>query len=377
MSLARTLLSALLLATTTTFAQTHTECSPLNSTCPPNPALGTELLEVFNSSSTELNSKYWHFDGGQELVSFGKDGVHLSLKEKGDTVTIKSNFYIFFGTLEFIMKAAPGNGIISTVILLSDDLDEIDWEIKGGNTTAVSNNYYGWGNQDQRFAEDPALDGPQNDYHNYTIDWTQERIEYLIDSNVVRTVHYDEPGLYPQTPSRVQFGVWCGGCSNQPGTVEWAGGAPDFSKGPFTASIASLRVTDAHTNASTYTWSDRTGSYQSIAVTAGKSEAYKAIHHESTRAKLSSTWAGMSPGAKIGVAAGILGAVAVAAVAFAAYCVRERKAGRAERAMHEMQWEKQEEENLEYRRMMSGGEGVESQRVLMEGKWNGSGYGRL
>jgi beta-glucanase (GH16 family) len=80
------------------------------------------------------------------------------------------------------------------------------------------------------FSEYPALDGPQDDYHNYTIDWTQERIELSLNSQVVRTIPSAEPGLYPQTPSRVQFGVWCGGCSDRPGTVEWAGGEPNFSQ---------------------------------------------------------------------------------------------------------------------------------------------------
>jgi hypothetical protein len=154
MSRTRTLLSLLLLSATTAFAQTFSKCNPLNTTCPDNPALGTTLEETFNSSTNGFDANYWHFDGGEDLVSFGKEGAELPLVNNKDVVTIKSNFYIFFGTLEFIMKAAPGNGIISTVILLSDDLDEIDWEIKGGNHTTVSNNYYGESQSTYRTAAD-------------------------------------------------------------------------------------------------------------------------------------------------------------------------------------------------------------------------------
>jgi hypothetical protein len=147
---------------------------------------------------------------------------------------------------------------------------------------------------------------------------------------------------------------------------------------PFTAYVKSLRVVDGHTNASSYTWGDRSGSYQSIKVTEGQSEAYKAINHISTAEKVSKSWDSLSSGAKIGVAAGILGLVAVLAIAFAFYCVRERKAGKAEAAMHEAEWEKHEAELMEYRKMItSGGEAVYRQSIVMEGKVGRDGYGRL
>lgn len=164
------------------------------------------------------------------------------------------------------MKASPGQGLISTVILLSQDLDEIDWEVKGTNTTSVSNNWYGWGNLSQFNSEYPSLSSPQTEYHNYTIDWNAERILYYLDSNIVRTVPAAAPGLYPQTPSRVQFGTWCGGCSKSPGTVEWAGGKPDWTGGPYTMYVKSLRVVDGTTGASEYSYGDRTGSAASIKV---------------------------------------------------------------------------------------------------------------
>lgn len=41
---------------------------------------------------------------------------------------MNTEFYIFFGTVSVVMKASPGPGICSSIVLLSDDLDEIDWE---------------------------------------------------------------------------------------------------------------------------------------------------------------------------------------------------------------------------------------------------------
>lgn len=254
-----------ILATSVT-AQTFTDCNPLNSTCPANPALGTTLEETYNATTKEFNPNLWTIDAGESLIQFGDEGAQLPLSSEKDTVTIKSNFFIFWGTVEFIMRASPGTGLISTVILLSQDLDEIDWEVKGGNTTSVSNNYYGWGNLTQLFAEYPAVDGPQQDFHNYTIDWNAERILFYLNDQVVRTVNAAEPGIYPQTPSRVQFGAWCGGCSENEGTVEWAGGKPDWSQKPYTMVVKSLKVVDGTQNATSYEYGDMTGSAASIKV---------------------------------------------------------------------------------------------------------------
>ena len=44
------------------------------------------------------------------------------------------------------MRAAPGTGIVSSAILQSDDLDEIDWEWIGGSSTKAQSNYFGKGN---------------------------------------------------------------------------------------------------------------------------------------------------------------------------------------------------------------------------------------
>lgn len=230
MSLRTGLLSLALLATQAV-AQTWTSCQPLNQTCPPNPALGTTFNQTFTADMLELDSRFWNVTNGASLISFANSGLNLVCAKKTDAVTIQSNFFIMWGQMEIIFKAAPGQGIISTAILISDDLDEIDWEIMGGNNTYVENNYYGWGNQSQRFAEYDPLDGASEGYHNYTVDWNQDRINFMLDGRVARTVPYAAPGLYPQTPMQMRFGIWPGGASDQPGTVEWAGGPVDWSQG--------------------------------------------------------------------------------------------------------------------------------------------------
>jgi len=350
-----TLLSAVLLAAGAV-AQTFTSCNPLNTTCPPNPALGTTFEEHYSSAQAEFDPRFWNVTAGTSLITFGDAGANLVLTKKDDMVTVQSNFYIMWGQLEMVFRAAPGQGIISTVILISDDLDEIDWELMGGNHTFVENNYYGWGNQDQRNAQyDPVDVGPQDAYLNYTVDWNAERMQFLVDGRVVRTVPYDVPGKYPQTPMQVRFGIWAAGASNAPGTVEWAGGVTDFKDGPFAMDIKSLRITDGTTNVTQYAYGDHSGSWQSIIGTAGVSQAYQDIHTLTSAQMAAQRWNNLSQGAKIGIAVGVLSVVLGALGIFLYYCMGQRKQGRAERAIADREWQQHTDELNNYRQMMAKG----------------------
>ena len=61
--------------------------------------------------------------------------LELEFLERYDSQQLFSNFYFLFGRAEFVVQAAPGPGIISDMMLLSDDLDEVDWEFRGAPTS--------------------------------------------------------------------------------------------------------------------------------------------------------------------------------------------------------------------------------------------------
>jgi hypothetical protein len=65
---------------------------------------------------------------------------------------------------------------------------------------------------------------------------------------------------------RVKLGNWAGGGPGQSkGTVEWAGGDVDFSKGPFKMYAREVSITN-NNPACSYEYGDRSGSYESIKV---------------------------------------------------------------------------------------------------------------
>lgn len=160
----------------------------------------------------------------------------------------------------------------TAVVLESDDLDEIDLEFVGSNTTHAENNYYSKGNTTHAYERAkwyPMAAAPQDGFHNYTTRWTKESLDWYIDGNIVRTLAYadaDGGKSYPQTPMNVRIGVWAAGDpKNSNYTVAWAGGEINYDKGPYTMYVQSIRATDYSTG-STYTYGDTTGDWQSIKI---------------------------------------------------------------------------------------------------------------
>jgi beta-glucanase (GH16 family) len=205
--------------------------------------------------------------------SYTSSGVDFTVSKSGDAPQLTSIFYIMFGRVEITMKSAPGAGIVSSLVLQSDDLDEIDMEWLGGDDKQVQTNYFGKAQTTtyNRGQFNPAANN-QGEYITYTIDWTADRIVWSVGGTEVRTLTYDdaETGQYPQTPMQVKFGAWSGGdSSNAAGTIQWAGGPTDYSKGPFTMSVQSVVITDYSTGSS-YKYGDTSGTWQSIEAEDGK-----------------------------------------------------------------------------------------------------------
>lgn len=177
------------------------------------------------------------------------------------------------------MKAASGTGIVSSIVMESDDLDEIDWEILGGNDTSVETNYFGKGNTTSydRAIYYPVTT-PQSTAHTYSVNWTAASITWLIDGTAVRTLYYADAlsgANYPQTPMRLKLGIWAGGDSdNSEGTISWAGGETDYSDAPFTMYVESVNITN-YSPGTSYYYNGTTGAWTSIVVV-GRSVGSKA-----------------------------------------------------------------------------------------------------
>lgn len=206
--------------------------------------------------------------------TYGSDGASFTVRQGGDAPQLASLFYIMFGRVEVTMKAAPGAGIVSSLVLQSDTLDEIDIEWLGADPDEIQSNYFGKGQTTSyNRGQFHKVQGTQANFITYTIDWNKDRILWIVGGTVVRTLNYGdaESGQYPQTPMQVKFGAWAGGdpARNAQGTVAWAKGPTDYSQGPFTMSVKNAVITDYSTGKE-YKYTDTSGSWQSIQAVDGE-----------------------------------------------------------------------------------------------------------
>jgi hypothetical protein len=256
------------LLATPTAAQTYSTCNPLTQGgCPADSALARSV----NIDFTQGASSSFTSTGNP---TYDSNGVTFTVAKAGDSPLLLSKWYIMFGKVSVVAKAAPGQGIVSSFTLLSDDLDEIDWEWLGGDSSQVQSNFFGKG-QTTSYNRGAfhADSGSQSGFNTYTIVWTATQIVWSINGVTVRvqtaasTLANSYP--YPQTPMQVKFGIWAGGDpSNPQGTIAWAGGLTDYTKGPYSMQIKSVSVQDYSTGTQ-YTYSGTTGNWQDITAVGG------------------------------------------------------------------------------------------------------------
>ncbi|OJJ45923.1 hypothetical protein ASPZODRAFT_133790 [Penicilliopsis zonata CBS 506.65] len=256
-----------LAAASFTAAQTYTDCDPLDETCSADNGTTASYISYDLTQSTDLAE--WTVVA--DTVTATSQGAEFTISEEGDAPTIETAFYIMFGEVSVTLKAAPGQGIVSSIVLESDDLDEVDWEILGSYTTKLQTDYYGKGDSaDYDRWTWVALSNPQEEYYTYTWTWTAAQLTWAINGTTVRTLTYDEAvngTRYPQTPCRVRIGIWAGGDpDNANGTIEWAGGVTDYDDGPYSMYVTTVDITN-YNPAVSYTYTDETGDWESIELT--------------------------------------------------------------------------------------------------------------
>ncbi|EXJ85394.1 hypothetical protein A1O1_05758 [Capronia coronata CBS 617.96] len=211
-------------------------------------------------------------------VDYGApNGANFTFAKRYDAPYIWSRFYVLFGRIEVVLKAAPGAGIITGAVMMSDDMDEIDWEFSGNNFAGangkVQTNFFGkgvTGYYDR--GTTPAVNAPQDQFHTYALDWSPDALIWSIDGQNVRTLKntHATSGEYqfPQSPSRLHLGVWCAGDPDNNGaTVAWGGGYTNFSQAPFSAYVKSVKVTTPNPCSSWQYPSPFDGTYKSVLCT--------------------------------------------------------------------------------------------------------------
>ena len=130
-----------------------------------------------------------------------------------------------YGRFETRMKAAPGSGVVNSFFLYRDYWDEgldgaqhwneIDIEILGQYNNRVETNLI-IQNQWDLPDNSPVLFNPQNDFHDYAIEWTPDYIAFFVDDLLIRYINnfYVDSMYHHQ---KIMMNIW------QPTAVSWVG----------------------------------------------------------------------------------------------------------------------------------------------------------
>ncbi|KAL9558117.1 hypothetical protein MBANPS3_001066 [Mucor bainieri] len=143
---------------------------------------------------------------------------------------------LHYGTVSFNLQTAGKAGAVTAAVLLAPGGDEIDFEMLGAEQNKVQTNYfYGSTPVYNVNSADTVVDiNTASGIHNYTLDWSPERIQFFVDGKLIRTSvnknDCDSQGncTYPTHASAVKFGVWDSSTSS--GTTQWARGPINWTK---------------------------------------------------------------------------------------------------------------------------------------------------
>ncbi|KAJ5514446.1 Glycoside hydrolase family 16 CRH1 predicted [Penicillium fimorum] len=224
-------------------------CDPLASfsldSCAPMPVCVSKTYTWDNLDNSVTQDKYlgnataadWTYSGKEVKTEDGN--LIMTMPAKSVGTLFANNHYIWYGKVSGKFKSSRGKGVVTAFILLSDVKDEIDYEWVGADLTAVQTNYYWQGVLDWHNSGNISVEGEDtfNDWHTYEIDWTPEKVDWIVDGTVARTLKkadtYNETSkqyAFPQTPARLQMSLWpAGQSSNAQGTIDWAGGEIDWN----------------------------------------------------------------------------------------------------------------------------------------------------
>lgn len=188
----------------------------------------------------QLSQYDFIYSGHTFLDPISKEiSLRMPSRTKGSLLATTKQF--LYGKCQVTLKSAKSQGVITAIVLISSVGDEIDFEFLGNELVTVQSNYFHLGNLDYtKMKLLPTGIDHTLTWHTYQIDWNEERIHWIIDGKILRTVHKFETWdyitkkyIYPQTPVRLEIAIWPGGDINlPPGTAEWAGGFIDWDRDP-------------------------------------------------------------------------------------------------------------------------------------------------
>ena len=186
------------------------------------------------------------FASSSAVFTLQKGANHLA-----DSATMSSTRYIQYGRITAQYKPSGVPGVVTSFMTISDREgvadsekvhDEIDIEFTGNIPSIPQTNVFTYQTKHlERGSHGGNISSTidPNVAHQFTIDWRSDRLDWLVDGQIVKTISKSTSRAnlsdslpegtpwFPTEPSRISFGMWDG--SDQAG---WTGGPVDWNKTP-------------------------------------------------------------------------------------------------------------------------------------------------
>ncbi len=115
--------------------------------CVPEPVCQSQTHKFTSLDGIVPNTKYLGDPSKAKWVSSGEpahfeDQVLLTMPMDSVGTLLASTGYMLYGSVSATLKTSRGRGVVTAFILLSDVLDEIDFEFIGVDLETAQSNYY-------------------------------------------------------------------------------------------------------------------------------------------------------------------------------------------------------------------------------------------
>lgn len=173
---------------------------------------------------------------GPDNISFDGGVAKLDLVRPPDNKTayvtkLGWSRWMKYGSYSIKMKAPRHPGLISAIVAMSNVGDEIDWEVVGANPDHIDTVTFYRGIEEYGVHGETHPVNKTDEFHTYTVEWTDSFIRYLIDGVEVRkttpeietaksTMTPSGEQWFPTTASTIAFSLWQKD-SDWSGFVEW------------------------------------------------------------------------------------------------------------------------------------------------------------
>lgn len=123
------------------------------------------------------------------------------------SINTKDKFEFRYGRVEVRAKLPHGNGVWPAIWMLGANFDDIEYPLAGEidimeyvgkvPNEIHSTVHFPWDNKNgiKSSGGTTKLDMPYEDFHIYSVNWTPEKIEFLIDNSVYHSFRIDDAGI--------------------------------------------------------------------------------------------------------------------------------------------------------------------------------------